>query len=205
MKKNLNILNIDGVDGIGKTTQINMLTMSLKNSGVPVLRVSVDDTVESALGCAGQMWNFLKLNPNGLVLSDGSIARMIVTDFLDGMLRTDIEEKYRSVIYEYEKLHHKYGITNILMVTSDIDYCHQRMLKRGRIIKKPEDGIKDFQREIEVVRAMRYFDSNAISKQLIFQAFEVDEDDSILEVQDSLWEYLEANFEIKKPSEEDSS
>jgi len=199
MKKKFNILNIDGVNGIGKTTQINMLVMSLR-AFKPVLVTYQEDTIESALDSAVKIWEFLEKHPDGLVLGDGSIARMIVIDILNGIPRPEVVEKYRSVISEYERLNHKYGILSVLMVTDDIGFCHDRLIRRGKLLKKPEVGIDSLQKEAEIMKGMRYFDANSISKQLVFQVFEVDKEDSMLDIQDIFWEYLEDSFEIKKPS-----
>lgn len=199
MEKPLNIINIDGVDGIGKTTQIHMMAMNLKKAGVPVLTVFIDDSIDSALDAAKKIDEFLGSNPNGMVLSDGSIARMIVVDSLSGMQKSKIVQKYQSVIHAYEGLHYKYGVTNILMITEDIQFCHDRLVKRGKLLKKPEKGIESFQDQLDIVQGMRLIDAHTISKQLIFEVFDIDEEDSILEVQDMIWDYLKEKFGIKKP------
>lgn len=202
MRKPLRIINIDGVDGIGKTTQIRILYTSLKADGIPVKVLHLKDNVKSALALSYEANEFLKENENGIVICDGSIARMIVVDDLAGISQQDLMEKYRSVIFEYEKLNHSYGVTNILMVTDDVQFCHNRILKRGKLANKEESGILDFEHEKDIVKGMKFFDSHIISKNLKFHVVEIESEDSILEIKEEIWDFLTENYTIKKPSSE---
>ena len=90
-------------------------------------------------------------------------------------------------------------MANILLVMDDLDTCNDRLLKRAKFTEKEQIGIVDYQAEWYIIMGLRRFDDNVISKSLKFHVVETDTDDSILEVQEDLMEYLIENFPIKKP------
>jgi len=200
MKKRLSIINIDGVDGIGKTTQINVLTGYFLRLQLPFLLLQLEDNTKSALKCAKATWEFLEKEPDGIVICDGSIAKMMVLELIKGVGSKNIVEKYREILHEHELLNHKYGMANILMIIDDIKVCHERILKRGKLMKIHEEGITDFKLEAEIIKGLRTFGIHTISKSLDFHILETDDSESILDINEEILKYLENNFEIKKPS-----
>lgn len=200
MEKELKIINIDGVEGIGKTTQINMLTRYFLDLGVDCLSLNLEDTIVSGAECIENTKEFLKTTPNGVVICDGSIARAMAIDLVNGTPTLSINKKYKDIIYEYECLNHQFGVANILIIMDNIQTCHERILKRGKLLGVAELGIQDFVKERRIVKALRHFDNNLMSKSLNFHVLKTEEMDSILVVQKKILDYLEENFKIKKPS-----
>ena len=106
MRKPLKIINIDGMDGIGKTTQIGMLSKNFAEIDTPTLILNLQDSIESAIDCAGKTWDFLENNPEGVVFTDGSVARMMVLDLVNGISQPEISDKYKEVLHQHERLNH---------------------------------------------------------------------------------------------------
>lgn len=197
MKKPLSIINIDGIDGIGKTTQVNILSNYYKDKGIPVLTLFLEDNSDSAMECIGEIWEFLDKNEGGIVISDGSIAKMIVIDILEGIPQSNILVKYKDLLHQYEILNHKYGMANILFLMDNLQECSNRIIKREKLLNNESNGIENMNREQDIIRLMRDFDSYTITRSLIFYPLIIDEDDSILAVQDDILSYLDNNFKIK--------
>lgn len=199
MKKKLQIINIDGTEGAGKSTQINMLATDMRLVGFDVLVNRLDDTIESALECSNKTNEFLKKSPDGLVINDGSIARMIVSDLSSGMSQHDAIEKYRPIIHEHEKMFHKYGTANILIILDDFELCNKRLKREAELLGN--DSYKQILPHIEnvIIQGLRKFDANMITNNLKFLTMEIHGDNTILEIKDSIIKKLEDNFEIKKP------
>lgn len=199
MEKKLSIINIDGTEGSGKTTQISHLAGFFRISGIPVLINYLDDTITSALECSEKTRKFLEKNPDGLVINDGSIARMIVVDLVQAVPQLEVMEKYRTIIHEHEVLNHTYGMANVLMVLEDLEECNQRLQKLAKLTELNSQKIIDVDVENYIVAGIKNFDNNIISRNLSFYVIDIDKEDSILEIKDNILEYLRDNFKIKKP------
>lgn len=197
MKKKISIINIDGVDGIGKTTQINMLMVRLSQKNIPLLNLQLTDTLQSGLDCAQQTWDFLKQNPDGIVITDGSIAKMLVLDLLNGISSNEIIEHYRTLLHEHECLNHRYGMANILLIMDDMDTCNGRILKRNKLNKTIGVEITDFTKERQIIRSLRQFNTNIISRSLDFHVIETDDSQSIIEVYEEIVDYLTDKYFFK--------
>lgn len=200
MTKNLQIINIDGTEGSGKTTQILHLANHFKSKGLTVKVNYLEDSIESALECAKKTKDFLEENPEGLVINDGSIARMMVIDLVRGASHLKTLEKHRPILFEHERLDHSYGMANVLVIMDDLESCNDRLKKESVLLANT--SYKTINQKIErlVTQGIRSFNNNTITQNLHFHTMEVDSEDSILEIRDSIVEYLEENFTIKKPS-----
>jgi len=200
MSKKLKIINIDGTDGVGKTTQINMLHIWLKKQDIPCKTLYLEDNAESAREALKETRDFLNSVSDSVVICDGSIARMMVLDMLNNIPQRNIVENYKDILHDYEVISHKYGVFNLLMVMDNTYECGDRISKREKLLGNINKGIKNHELEKEVINLLRNFNNYTISKSLIFNVFEIEERDSILEVHDRIIKYLQDNFEIKKPS-----
>ena len=201
MKKRCDIISVDGLKGVGKSTQINVLRNHFNNLGIKTLVNRFDGTVDNALEIADNINEFLSENPDGVVLNDGSIARMIQLDIQNGLHDSFLVEKYRSVIFEYQKIHLKYGMVNIILLIDDIDSCNCRTIKKQKMFgENNPTGIEDLNTEIDLDKGFRIFDTRTITKTINFQVFETNSEDSIVEVMEDILKLSGKKFAIKKPS-----
>lgn len=199
MKKQLHIINIDGLEGVGQTTQINLLYKYFKDLGVPVLTNKLENTITSMLEIIIKTRAFLEINPNGVVLNDGSIAEMIVVDMTRCMPNSELIEKYREVINEHDYLSQDYGMCNLLLVPENIEMCSKRIIKRCKITQEIPD-LDDLPYLMDIVKGMEFFDRHTISRQIKFNVINIEEHKSMLEVHNLLMKTIANSFEIKKPS-----
>ena len=202
MKKKLRIINIDGTEGLGKTTQVSMLVNFLKSKNIPYKIIHLEDNVESAGEACEKTIEFLEKTPKGVVISDGSIARMMVIDLLSNIHRDKITQKYEKMIHDYEVLGHKYGVANILLVLEDTKEASNRVIKREKLLGNVSSGILSEFIEKDIIKALKNFNIYTLSQQIVFDVIKVDTNDSIIEVNGNIINYLNENFEIESPSEE---
>jgi thymidylate kinase len=195
VKVKLRAVNIDGLDGIGKSTQTNVLAVHLNKNNIPYKIIQLEDNLENITKCLQQTKDFLLLNPSGIVISDGSIAKAMVLELIAGISQPIIVEKYRKVIHEYECLAHQYGMANLLLVSTDIDMCQRRIEKREKLLGNHIEKNTNHSHENHVIRLLRTFDSHTLSRSLKFNVINIEENNSILDVHRLIVDSLKANFD----------
>jgi len=203
MRKKLKIVTLDGIDGIGKTSQAIVLSNYFKNLGIPCkINTLKEDDVSFISEHIDNIKLFIKENPEGIIINDGSIAKMMIVDLCNGIKRDDVLEKYKNALYEYQVLNHLYGICNILILLDDVSICDERIKKRDSLLGVESRGILDYQKEVVLMEGMKTFDNHIASKNLIFHIVNTIPEDSILDINKEVIEIINQNFEIKKPSKE---
>ena len=200
----LNIISIEGIDGIGKTAQVNVLSNYFKDLGVPVLINRIKNNLESGLKSTSNTWEFLEKHPNGIVINDGSIAKMMQLEIQSGKPQLEISLHFMELIHEYECLNHKYNILNILLSVDDIEICKKRLIKRENIlgVKKIEDFYYNSNDQTLMANGLKIFGNQILSKSIEFQILKTHENYSILDVHEDVLKIINENFEIKNPSYE---
>lgn len=196
--RKLSIINIDGPQGIGKSSQVGLLKHYVESKGVKCKVLKLNDTIPSAIDCINEAYDFLE-EFDGIVITEGSIAEMIQVDINAGMQTNDVREKYRQVIFQYEKLYHQYGMANILITIDDIDVCKSRLEKRARLFQQDVKIINE-KLEKELVKGLKSFDNHVITINLKFHVIDTEESEKMLDVHKKIVDLIESNFEIKKPS-----
>jgi hypothetical protein len=196
--KDLSIVNIDGPQGIGKTSQVSLLKKYIESKGLKCKVLKLKDTIPSAIDCINETYDFLE-EFDGVVITEGSIAEMIQIDINAGMPTLDVREKYRQVIFQYEKLYHQYGMANILLTIDNIDVCKCRLEKRARLFQQDVEIINE-KLERELINGLKSFDNHVITTNLKFHVLNTEEDQKMLEVHGDIIKLIEKNFKIKKPS-----
>lgn len=194
----LQIINIDGTKGCGKSTQIGLLRNHFKDIGFEVQVNDVRD-IESAYSSNKNIVNFLESTQNGIVINNGSIARPIVSDLVSGLQKEEIIDKYRESIFQNDTLYFKYGVANILLVLDNLEEANRRLAKRSKIMGLETEQIENLDLEQGIVNGMLHFDDHVISKNIEFRYIEIKPEDSMLDVKENILEYIENHYEIKKP------
>ncbi|MDD5650661.1 MAG: hypothetical protein PHF86_09630 [Candidatus Nanoarchaeia archaeon] len=187
---NFSIINIDGARGIGIDTQINMLRKYLEDSGKKV-SLTYLKSFNSIKAENQGIKQFLETNPDYVIISEGSFARIMAKDIISGLNFKIIDEKYRDYINDYITLKYKYNMINIVLTPENIEFCNERTIKKNRLMGIESKGIENFQLEADIVNIMENFNNNTILNQLNFAVVYVKEKDSILEVHDKILKKLE--------------
>ena len=199
MKKQLNVINIDGTKGLGKTTQINLLGLYFKKHKIPFIINTLDDTIPTAIQVIEKTTEFLIKYSDGIVINDGSIAEMVVIDMSRGIHLTDLAEKYKDILQKYEVLNHRFNMANLLLVPDNLEMCHDRIIKRANLLGKESDGLEDWTLAKYIILGLRDFNYYSISGSMVFNVIDIYESETMLNVYDKIKKILKENFEIKKP------
>jgi len=199
---NLDIVNIEGISGIGKSTQVNVLSNYFKSLGIPILTNRIGNDIGSGLKATGNTWQFLQKHPNGIVINDGSIAKMMQMEIQSGKPQSEIAQDFIGLTHEYECLNHKYNIINILISINDISVCKDRIIKRRNIfgIENPEGIEYNIDIQTLVSNGLKIFGDQVLSKSIDFHILNTHEKDSILDVHEDILKVINENFTIKNPS-----
>jgi len=195
------MISIDGIRGVGKTTQINMLARHFRGMGVDILVIKSGEDVDSGVEAIEKTNTFLE-KENTMVIMDGSVARMMVVELVSGIAETVVTDKYKSLINGYERLNHKYGIVGLLMVMDDLEECNKRILKKSALSGLPEAAIDNPAVEVDIVSGMRFFNNHVASKSVKFHTFNIEASNSMLDIQKLILSYLSENYKIKQPKKD---
>lgn len=199
MRKYLRIINIDGTEGCGKTTQINLLSAYFTRLNIPHKVNCLEDNLESGIRTAEATKKYLEETDGAVVINDGSPARMVVTELVSGVPTNDILGKYKNLLFANEQLSHAYGTANLLLVLPDVAEANRRIQKRRELM-----GAKKYELNLElekdIVKGMQFFDQHPTSKGLKFDVIKIGNQETMLEISESILKYLQDNFEIKNPA-----
>lgn len=197
-KRNLRILNIDGVEGVGKTTQLNIMANYLKNLNMPVQMNKIVDSDESLKIAIDRTEKFLNEHEDGIVLNDGTIAKAMVVQLSTGSRYQDIEDRYKDLLFRLQVLDHSHGMVNVLVVPDNLDSCDARLRKRQGLFGEEITGIIDSIMQQTLMKGFADFDNSVLSRNLKFQVLKAYNDESIMQVHKNLLQLLTDSFEIKK-------
>lgn len=199
MDKYLRIINIDGTRGCGRSTQSRFLMSYFGEKGIECIVNNTGDTVESNLDSLNKSLEFLKKNEYGVVINDGTPIRLIVNDLIDGTPLPEAMQKYKELLSKFKNLQHEYGKSNLLLIMDDIQEANRRLLEKAFLMGLDDKGIEDQKRERKIVDAMKTVNSHVITNGIDFDRIDVLKTDSMIQLHEIIVEYLEKNYEIKKP------
>ena len=195
MKKKLNIINIDGPQGVGKSSQVALLKNYLDSIGVKCKVLKLQGNIPSAIDCIHQTYKFLE-EADGVLITDGSIAEMIQIDINSGIPYLEIQEKYREVLHHYEVMYYAYGMANILLTIDDLEVCKQRIEKRAKLFKNEPDFI-DKKLEKELIDGLKIFNNYMFTNNLKFHVIETESGEKMLDVHKKIVSILKENYQVK--------
>ena len=195
-KRNLRILNIDGVEGVGKTTQLNIIAGYLKKSEIPIQLNKIDETDESISKALARTEDFLKENPDGIVINDGTIANTIVQQLSTGNRWQDIENRHKDHLFHLECLNHTHGTANILLVPDNLETCDARLRRRQELFEQEVVGVGDTILQQTLMNGLMNFDNSVLSRNLKFHVLKVYDNESIMQVHKNILNLIDQNFVI---------
>jgi len=202
MSNKLDVLCIDGATGVGKTTQIVIFRNLLNSLGVQnkvFTLKEVDDlqyTKDQLIGIT----EYLRENPESVVLVDGSIATDIVDDIVTNMLKEDVWNKHQENLQIYASMNSEFNFVNVLLTPKDVQICYDRVKKRTEIYKHDAVEVENVDHLKRTVHALEIFDNNVLTTNIKFHNIKIDESDSILEIHENIKNIVKNTHQIKKPS-----
>lgn len=202
MARPLRVISIDGTRGAGKSSQIAMLSRHLKSIGMVVSTLKMtdgDDPILSGKIAMEFVESFLAKADNHVVILDGSIARPMVVDIMTGMSNIVLAEKYKALMHSYEKIDHRYGIANFLLVMDDMEECGRRIKKFKTLTGQGNDEILDLNQEHDIVNGMRFFNNHIASKNIQFYILDLFPQQSMLEINKLVLAKLAEKYEFTLP------
>ena len=206
MVKPLRIISIDGTRGVGKSSQIAMLSKYFKSLGMSVstLKMTSGEPIQSGLIALEFTKTFLEKSTDNLVILEGSIARPMVGDIMTGMSNTALLEKYKHLTHQYEVLFNSYGIANFLLVMDDISECNRRIKRFKDLTGHGNDPVENTSHEADIVSGMRYFNNHIASKNITFQVLDVRPTNTMLEIHKTIMDKLSEKYEFKKVKKDEN-
>ena len=196
MKKPLKIISVDGTRGSGKSSQIRMLAAYFKSLGFMVSTLQAGHDPQSRSVTFQFIESFLPKDPKTMVILDGSIARPMVIDLLNGTPSIEVIDKSKHSMYDYERLNQKYGVVGLLFVMDDVQKSQERLLKKADLTGLGEDMIPNINIEKDIVSGMRTFNNHIASRSIVFHTFNIEPDDSIMAINKTVIDYLTEKYDI---------
>jgi len=178
------MLCIDGVTGVGKTTQIGMYRNLLRSQNKDhklFMFEEVDETSETNTQLI-EITEYLRENPESIALCDGSMATDIADDMANNMLQDDIWDKHQSNLQRYAAMSSEFNIVNILLTPTDFDMCQKRLDKRCNVFGGEEVNIENVEHLKRTSAILKRFDDSILTTNISFHNIEVSPDDSMLDV-----------------------
>ena len=202
MSNKLDVLCIDGATGVGKTTQIIIFRNLLNSLNIPNKVFSLKE-VEDISYTKDQLIaisEYLRENPDSVVLVDGSIATDIVDDITTNMLKEDVWSKHKDNLQVYASMNSEFNIVNVLLTPNNIQMCYARIKKRTEVYNHEAVEIESEEHLRKTAIGLETFDNNVLTTNIKFHNIRVREDDSILEIHKSIQDIVKNTHQIKKPS-----
>jgi len=202
MRKKLNVLSIDGIVGVGKTTQINMVRNLLKREGIDSKtfdfqkQISASDLKEKLL----TVYNYIKNNQDTVVLLDGSVATTISQDYTNMMNYEQIYKKYKESIQIYEDMNSKFNFVNFILSPLDINMCDSRLVRKSNLFKTSLEIIENKSQLNTLKDALKNFQNLPFNWNISFNVLDIDEGDSIMTIHSSILTHIKKEYQIVKPS-----
>jgi tRNA uridine 5-carbamoylmethylation protein Kti12 len=172
---NFKILALEGMPGVGKTTQAAMLKKYLesnyKNNNFEIFRLNPEDA-DKIMAVNEEISKYLEIDENIAILDGTVAATVILSDvknnhYGSSIYRMDTEVK------SYLNLLHKYRTINCLIVSDSMNYLEKRT------------GFNHMYLET-FLKGFHYFEQSQIASNLNYIRIDITEQDRILAVQEKL-------------------
>lgn len=171
--QNFKIISIEGVVGVGKTTQctllINYLKDNYKNCTFKIFNIDPKKPEEL---CKNNdlIDEFLK-EKNNIAILDGTVASMVITsDIVKNHYNTSIQEMELQV-KSYLNLIHKYKTINCLIAPDSINYLQDRTGLNSVYLSSFVKGFEYFENS-QLASNLKYSRVNILDSDKILQVFE---------------------------------
>jgi thymidylate kinase len=198
MVNRLNVLCIDGILGIGKTSQVLLFCNLLKQHGILYKTFCLTNNSDQINEQLLRISDFLDSNPNGIAICDGSIATSLVFDMVDNMHRDQLLQKHENNLRLYEVLNSKYNFVSILLTPNNIEICEKRLKKQAERIRGEVRIIENKDRTMTVAEGLRQLDNNMIAFNIKFDNINLMGDENITQVHNKIIDIIKERYQIIK-------
>jgi thymidylate kinase len=140
---------------------------------------------------------FLKKNPNGIVLKDRNLASHLCYALAKGMTLEQITECHKDVIHKEKILNQDYGTLNLIFIADNVSWPIERIKKRSIESGEPiVERLENIDNQLRVMEFFRQVKDYSIFQGLNFEVIELSEDDAILDVKAKVEKVLE-KYELR--------
>lgn len=199
MENKLKIINVDGTKGVGKTSQINMLARYFKTLGFTVSVLKSATNPEEMVAELKLIDYLLFKDSKAIIIVDGSVARPMVTELISGIPGNQVIDKFKHVMHEYEGLDKKYGIVGLLLVMDEIHVAEDRFLRKKQYTPEITEEFGNHVNELDIVSGMRTFNNHIASRSIEFHVFNIEPEDTMMEIHKEILKYLSGEYNLPKP------
>ena len=199
MRNKLDVLCIDGIMGVGKTTQVIILRNLLKSHNIPHKIISFEKTreVEFTKKQLLKIEDYLEKEPDGVVLCDGSIAIDIVDDIANNMHREELWAKHKDNVQIYESLNTKFNFVNVLLTPNNLDLCDRRLQKKANMSGEIKTELPNREKLKVVIQGLRQFDHSMLTLNLKFNYIDLDGNENIMDIHENIKQIIVQRYQIK--------
>jgi len=206
MRNKLDVICIDGIIGVGKTTQVIIFRNLLKSLNIPhkILSFKEVDNTDFTKIQLEEIDEYLKNNHMGVVICDGSIATDIVDDIANNMHSKDLWSKHKDNLQIYETLNSKYNFINVLLTPTNLELCDRRLQKKANMSGEEKVELENRHHLMVTAKGLRDFDNNMLTYNISFNNIDLDGDENITTIHNQILDIIKQRFQLyqletKKP------
>lgn len=169
---NFKILALEGITGVGKTTQCKLikdyLEQSYTNNKFQVFTIDPENDT-SVLSINQKIDNYLESKDSNIAILDGTIASVVALSDLRNNHYNSSIHKLDLEVKSYLNLLHKYRSINCLLLPTSIDYIEKRT------------GLNSIYLNT-FLKGFDYFEQSQIASNLNYLKVDITENDKIIAV-----------------------
>tara|TARA_R100000951_G_scaffold114561_2_gene119750 strand:+ start:71 stop:697 length:627 start_codon:yes stop_codon:yes gene_type:complete len=198
MRNKLDVICIDGIIGVGKTTQVIILRNLLKSLNIPhkILTFKEVEGTEYTKNQLESISEYLKENHMGVVICDGSIATDMVEDIVNHMHSEDLWAKHKDNLQVYESLNIHYNFVNVLLTPTNLELCDRRLQKKANMSGESKVELENKQHLMTTAQGLRNFDNNTLTENISFSNIDLDGDENITDIHNQILEIIKQKYQL---------
>lgn len=198
MRNKLDVLCIDGIIGVGKTTQVIIFRNLLKSLNIPhkIISFREVDGTEFTKDQLMSISKYLKNEPMGVVICDGSVATDIVDDVANNMHRDELWQKHKDNLQIYESLNSQFNFINVLLTPINLELCERRLLKKANMSGESQVLLENKQHLMVTVKGLRDFDNSVLTWNIKFNNIDLHGDESITDIHNQIIDIIKDKYQL---------
>lgn len=198
MRNKLDVICIDGIIGVGKTTQVVIFRNLLKSLDIPhkILSFKEVEGTEYTRNQLDSISEYLKNEPMGVIICDGSIATDIVEDIANNMHSKDLWSKHKDNLQIYEALNSKFNFINVLLTPTNLELCDRRLQKKANMSGESKVELENKQHLLTTVMGLRNFDNNTLTENISFQNIDLDGNENITDIHKKITDIIKDKYQL---------
>lgn len=174
----------------------------LKSHNIPHKVISlkeVDDTKYTQKQLLG-ISEYLKQEPEGIVICDGSIATDIVEDMAKNMHHDELYKKHKDNLQIYEDLNSRFNFVNIVLTPQNFDICQSRLDKKAKMAGTEGKEIENIEHLRITAKGLKEFNNNMLTYNIKFHNIDLNGSENMTNIHEMILEVIKKDHQIKKPS-----